>query len=331
MLRKTALQFVGFVALVCASATAQEWADKMFTVKSHDFGEVARNAKAEFEFEVCNLYGEDIHLSSVQTSCSCTTPQILKATLKPDEKSVVRATFNTDRFTGQRGATLTVNIDRPYPAEVQLRVDGYIRSDVQFTPGSVQLGAVEQGVRAVRKATLQFGSRSGAQPIEVRSANPHLHGTLTETGRYYGQTTYDVTVELDKDAPAGYVNEKLLVVVNDAQGSQFPLSVEGRVVSSLSVSPGALFLGVVQPGEKATKQVVLRGKRPFRITSIRSDDASFEASSDLKTTKAMHLVPITFKAGKETGKLHCRIRIETELGSQELAASAVVSGGVAAK
>ena len=54
------------VSGVGATASAQEWAEKMFTEKTHDFGSVAKAAKVEYAFEMVNPYKEDIHISSVR-------------------------------------------------------------------------------------------------------------------------------------------------------------------------------------------------------------------------------------------------------------------------
>ena len=64
--------------LVClpGSASAQEWAQKMFSVTSHNFGTVAKGSKAEYRFTFRNLYKEDVHVSGVRTSCGCTTPTV---------------------------------------------------------------------------------------------------------------------------------------------------------------------------------------------------------------------------------------------------------------
>jgi hypothetical protein len=59
------------VATLAPSVHAQSWAQKMFKVTSHDFGTVARGAKAEFLFEMQNIFEEDIHIASVRTSCTC--------------------------------------------------------------------------------------------------------------------------------------------------------------------------------------------------------------------------------------------------------------------
>src|SRR5438132_14347887 len=84
-----------WLCLASASlAPAKEWAQKMFVATSHDFGHVARGAKAEFAFELQNVYEEDIHIADVRTSCGCTTPTITKPTRKTWGKGSIVATIN---------------------------------------------------------------------------------------------------------------------------------------------------------------------------------------------------------------------------------------------
>src|SRR6187431_2663619 len=155
MLRKVALLLA--VLIVCApAASGKEWAQKMFSATSHDFGHLARGAKAEFAFEITNLYEEDVHIADVKTSCGCTTPTITKPTLKTWEKGAIVATLNTRSFVGQRNSTLTVVIDKPFYAEVPLTIAGYIHSDVDFTPGVAALGDVEQGTGGEQAITVTY-------------------------------------------------------------------------------------------------------------------------------------------------------------------------------
>ncbi len=102
----TALVRVSIVTLMacfCASdVSAQESARKMFNALEHNFGAVARGAKAEYRFKITNLYEEDVHILSVESSCGCTTPEITKRTLKTFEKSEIVATYNTRAFLGAR-------------------------------------------------------------------------------------------------------------------------------------------------------------------------------------------------------------------------------------
>ncbi|MBU4398582.1 MAG: hypothetical protein KKE86_04520, partial [Planctomycetes bacterium] len=139
---------------------------------------------------------------------------------------------------------------------------------------------------------------------------------------------YALKVRVDASAPAGYLNDHIMLVTNDDRDGQIPVLVEGRILPGISVSPTALFMGVVQPGRKVTKQLVVKGKKPFRILEISCDDESFQfhASAD-QSPKQLHLVPVTFQAGDEAGKVVETIRIKTDQGetTPELTAYAIVA------
>ena len=166
MIRRSFVLMSMLVPALCVGSldvSAQEWATKMFKTMSHDFGSVARGAEAEFSFEFENLYEEDLHVASVRSSCGCTTPTITKRDLKTFEKAQIVAKYNTRSFTGQKGATVTVVFDKPYYAEVQLSIEGYIRSDVVFDPGEVNFGEVDQFTAAERKLTVNYAANHPCQ------------------------------------------------------------------------------------------------------------------------------------------------------------------------
>lgn len=136
-------------------------------------------------------------------------------------------------------------------------------------------------------------------------------------------------VVLDKAAPPGYVNEYLWLVTNDPQTKQIPVLVEGQIQADISVSPASLFLGVLQPGQSVTKQIVVRGQKPFRIASIRADCECLQATAPKgQEPKMLYLVPITFTARDKTGKITQTVHIETDSGQAVLnvPAYAVVGG-----
>jgi hypothetical protein len=306
----------------------QQWAQKMFKVTDHDFGSVARGAKAEYRFVFENLYMEDIHIADVRTSCGCTTPTIENALVKTYEKGAILAHFNTPTFQGQRGATLTVTIDKPFYAEVQLHVSGYIRSDVVIEPDSVQVGSVDQGAATDRDVNVGYAGSDSWQILDVKSSNPHITAKAVETGRANGNVWYQLKVHVDPSAPAGYLSDHLMLVTNDSAGQQIPVLVEGRVTPSITVSPAALFMGVVQPGQKVTKQLVVKGKKPFRILGVTCADKSFQFDTSKEASaKELHLIPVVFTAGTDMGKVVKTIKIETDQGpmTPELAAYAVVA------
>ncbi|HEY4761284.1 MAG TPA: DUF1573 domain-containing protein [Thermoguttaceae bacterium] len=329
MNRKTGLLLVWMV-LAASPLAAQEWAAKMFQEKQYDFGVCARNASAEYKFVFENIYMEDVHVAGVRTSCGCTTPRVENDALKTYEKGAIVAHFNTDRFLGQRGATITVTFDKPYYAQVQLHVRGHIRGDVVVEPGSVRMGAVDVGTPVDQKVKVYYsGGQGNWQILDVKSANPHLKAEVLENIRNSRQVAYELKVHLDENAPVGYINDYLMLVTNDNRGTQIPLLVEGCVEAEITVSPAALFMGVLQPGQKVTRQLIVKSKTPFKIVDIICDDNSFKFdTSSEQTPKTLHVIPVTFVAPSDTmGRVVKSIKIETEQGqlAPELSAYAVVT------
>lgn len=311
---------------IAQAASAQEWAKKMFEASSHDFGTIARGAKAEFTFEVTNLYKEDVRIASVRSSCGCTTPRIEGGTLKSYEKGAVVARINSRSFLGRQGATITVTFDKPMRAQVQLNVKAYVYSNVLLEPAGVNFGTVTPGKPAQQTLDVRYTGRTEWRILDVRSHNPHLVGKLTETLRAGNQVRYDLAVTLDADAPPGYIREQIWLRTNDPRAEKVPVLVEGHVLPAFSVSPSTLFLGVVSPGQSVTRQIVVRGQHPFRIADIRADCDCLKAAPPAgNDPKAIHLVAVTFTPARKTGKISQSLVIETDSGERvELPAHAVV-------
>ena len=308
-------------------ASAQDWATKMFQTTKHDFGVVARGAKTEYEFVLTNPYVEDLHIAGVRVSCGCTTPRIGKETLKTFEKGAIVASINSDRFLGKQGSTITVTIDRPFWAQVQLHVTVYVQDDVVVEPASVAFGKVDRGADVERKALIRYTGRNGDWHItRVRSANPNLSGEVVEKWRAGNAACYELRARLGKASPAGPLRDHLILVTDDPRVQQIPVLVEGEVVAEITVSPNPLFFGSVQPGEKVTRQLVARGKRPFRVLSATVDCEGIEVRprKDAPATP-VQLIPVTFAAGAESGKVTGTIRVETDLGPAQVEVSAYVA------
>jgi hypothetical protein len=210
-----------------------------------------------------------------------------------------------------------------------LHVKVYVYSNVLLEPAGVNFGTVPLGDSAVQTIGIRYTGRADWRILDIRSHHPHLVGKLTETLRSGNRVNYDFRVFLAPDASAGYIKDQLWLVTNDPRAEQVPVLVEGHVLPAISVSPSSLFLGVVPPGQSVSRQIVVRGREPFRISSIRADcDCLKAALPDEDQPKPLHLIAVTFAPGEQAGKISRTIVIETESGQRvELPAHAVVDGG----
>ncbi len=303
------------VLLGAAPASAQDWAKQMFSETSHNFGNVAKGSKTEHRFVFRNKFKEDVRVVGVRTSCGCTTPSVTVKELKTHETSEIVAVFNTKTFVGQHGATLTVTFDKPFRAEVQLRVTGNIRGEVSFDPPFIDLGNVDLGKGAEKKVRVTHLGGTPWEISDVRSVNSDFVVMLSQPLHTGAQTVYDLTLKLKPDAPAGYLKGQLLLVTNDGRAPQIPIDVEGRVVAAVTVSPQLLALGSVQPGGTVTKNVVVRANRPFKVTGVECGPDGCITCPVKETPAPVHILPVTFQAGGAAGKVERVLRINTDLGN----------------
>lgn len=312
-LAKTVAATLVFASLASV-ATAQDWARKMFEEKEHDFGVVARGSDTVFRFPVKNIYKEDVVLGSVRSSCGCTSASLEHPVIKTFEKGYIVAKFNTRTFTGDHGATLTVQITKPYPAQVQVRVKGNIRGDVVFEPGSADFGQFDQGTLQQKKVSVSYAGRGGWKIDDVRSSNDHLEAELIERERSgRGRVIYDLSVRLRESAPAGFLKTQLVLITNDRANPRIPIEVTAQVRPELTVAPATLVLGDVPQGETVTKRLLVRGKRPFRVTSVNCEDECFEFETG-ETPDTKQIVTLKFVSGGEARRLKAPIVIQTDLG-----------------
>ncbi len=309
----------GFLLLICtAPVLGKEWARKMFETSNHDFGVVARGAKAEYDFVLQNIYKEDVHISNVRSSCGCTIPTIINPDLKTWEKGAIHAEFDSRKYLGERKASITVTIDKPYVAEIQLNVKGYIRSDIVLRPGSVDFGDIDAGATASRQVTVSYAGRNTWGITGVEMPNDYLTAELVQTQRGGGRVEYRMNVGILEDAPEGSLSQQFFLITNDSRMRKIPVVVTGEIISNVTVSPQSLALGILAPGQRVTKQILVRSKKPFAVTGVACDGdcLTFDQPQGLKK---MHLIPVTFTAGEAPGKMAMRIKITTNIGEGAVA------------
>jgi hypothetical protein len=317
-LRMLSVGAVVIALLAVGQASAQNWVSKMIAEKDHDFGTVARGADTVFKFPIKNIYKQDIDLVSVRSSCGCTSPTLEHKKLKTGETGYVVAKFNTRTFDGVHSATLTVTVqwnDKGITrtGEAQLHVHGNIRSDVVFQPGAIKFEGVDQGTKSEQEVRVTYAGRSDWKITDVRGASDDLEVELTETGRQSGRVSYELLVRMKDTAASGYFNEQLVLVTNDGSNPRIPLHVEGRVIPQISVAPEALRFGDVAMGASVPKKVLVRGKKPFKITSVESASGAFEFKTDEESSDR-HFVEVVFAGTENPGPVKETIHITTDLG-----------------
>lgn len=300
-----------------ATVSAQElnWAEKMFEKLSIDFGVVARGAECKYQLKIRNLYQETIHFTNVSTSCGCSAAKPSANQILSGQEAYVEISMDTVRFMREKTSSALITLSEPTKGlvrEVKIPLKVYIRTDVVFTPGSVLFGAVDVGAGAEKKISLAYAGRGNWKILQVDSPKPYLTAKAVETSRNEagGTVNYDIVVTLAANAPAGAVRDQLTLLTNDEANPKVPLPVEARVEADIMIQPEELALGTVTAGQSKTMNLIVRGKKPFKIEKIECDRAENPFKMRLPTDeKAVHVVPLTFTAPEEAGSVQDRFTV----------------------
>ena len=115
-------------------------------------------------------------------------PHISKDTLKTYENMASSPPSIPWAFQGQKNATVTVTFDKPFYAEVQLQVAGYIRTDVVVSPARAvdfvhRLIMAASRPKGIQADTITYAGRTDWKILPFHSASNHLEADINETGR----------------------------------------------------------------------------------------------------------------------------------------------------
>jgi hypothetical protein len=302
------------VALVWVAGTAgaATWADGLFEELSKDFGSVPRGPTLSHHFRVVNNTRSPVNISRVHVSCGCVSASALKSYLKPGEETTVLAQMDTTRFTGPKTVTVSVQFDQPNFEEVRLWVQANGRNDFALAPDSIAFGQVKRGGSPTASVNVTFYGHTGAQIVSAKGESNYIHPVVAEVRRTEYETVYRVTAKLRKDTPVGkwYTDVWLKTNVESLPHLRVPLTVD--VESPLTISPHLLSLGAVKVSSENQRRVIVRGVKPFKITSIKGGDDVVQVKSQNEDAREVHVLTIQLKPGK-AGAVDRTLRIITDL------------------
>lgn len=317
-----ALFFASALAAFWAgSSGAADWTDAVFPERSHDFGTVARGSKVRHAFKLINSTGQEIHIASWKAKCGCTDVRVGSQDIPPGTQTVIEAVIDTTKFTGYKPSGLTLFIDRPTVATVDLDLTCFIRGDLTLNPGQVDFGVVNRSSRPKIELSMSY---VGGQPDwavqKMGTISDHVFAELKEAGRSPGgQVNYQLTATLKPSAPVGFFKDEITLETNDPTGPKIPVSVSAVVQSNVIVSPSVINLGSVKPGQTVQKTVLVRSSQAFKLEAVRPGRPELTAASPPGQSRPMHSVVVTFKAPAQPGPFNAVIEFQSDLKDEPAA------------
>jgi hypothetical protein len=315
-MRRTSLVFAALSMILAARpVSAQNWYDSIFPERSKDLGTVARGSKIRHSFKLVNNTSHDVHIASYTTKCGCTEVKIGARDIPPGTQTTIEALIDTTKFQGPKASGLTLIMDRPYPANVDLNLTCFIRGDVLLNPGVVDFQVTPRGSKPSVVLSLNYvGGVDNWAITKVHTISSHVTATVREVGRSTGSVQYQVTAALSPTAPSGHLKDEITLITTDPSSPSIPISVSANVQAAVSVSPAILTLGKVKAGQTVTKEVIVRSSQPFKIASLHAKKPDLNGvEATPSAAGAFHKVTLTFKAPNELGPYNTVLEVTPDL------------------
>jgi hypothetical protein len=238
---KTARHTIGISCLITlglfATPARAQWADKLFDTTSFDFGTVALGQNLKHTFKITNELDKPLHIMRAYPTASViriARPE--REWLAPGESVGLKVDCNTLRFQpGKKSVGIDVVFDRPAYGSVKLLVSLHIRSDIVVNPPEIAFGDVAKGKVASRSMAIEYAGDLTWKIASASCMNPHLEVHLEERHREksekgFATVGYELRVSLRPDAPAGIIDDRVKLEINDAARKSIDLLVTGRIV-----------------------------------------------------------------------------------------------------
>jgi hypothetical protein len=244
-LKMTRLSWVALLITLSASSVSRSesngeiWAVKLFDTLEVDCGTVPAGLECPQTVTLTNRSTVAVRISHIPMSKpGLRNLRLDKKTLQPSEMTAFRFAFDTIRFRGLKETGIELQFDQPEFAEVRILVKGETRSDLVVESGRFDLGNVECGQTAIQTISLKYLGDADWRIKQIGCDEKSVGASFKEVRRQTnrdGKTEVEceLTATLSPIAPAGKIDAKISVELNDAKSRSFDVIVTGEIQADM--------------------------------------------------------------------------------------------------
>lgn len=239
-----------------------------------DMGDVFSGAVLESEFEVKNEGQADLIIRSLNPSCGCTSAVINNPVIKPKEKGLIKFTFNTLGFFGQKEKSLRVYSNDPINSTSVISIRANILEPVVVTPNKLDLG--ELGSQDELKASFEIRAYDDDNLVvnEVFVKSSFLSASLAPRGA----GKYVVEISRSGVFPLGRMRTMIVVKTNNHLRPVVTIPLTMFVRGALTANPREVNFGFLNLANASQESI----SRIVRLSSV-SSASTVRVSSVEKT------------------------------------------------
>ena len=308
------------MAIVAGRAEAQPGA--VFPETVIDVGAVNKGEQAAYEFTVQNEGDQVLQITQVKPSCGCTVAEYDK-TINPGGTGNITAVVDTTNFKGPIAKSVKVFTNDPTNPQINLVIKANIKTHVEIEPGYARFVAVhgEPNAKSVQKVWSR--EKPDLEILGAKSPYPHVKVSYAEAAaneRDGGASgnQWQITVELDTDAPVGPMADCIDVTTDHPERQTIRIPVSGFVRPVLSVTPRVADFGRREVTEPQTASLEIRNMSKSAVTldEISTDIQGLQAEIEPLEEGRLYKVLLTLNPGIKKGRFRGLVTINTTSSKQ---------------
>jgi len=324
------------VLLFAVPAAAQEafipWANKFFTGKGEtpppvilqDFGTLPKGTVRTYRFKLTNIYAFPVQIREPKPSCGCLSVIEYSGKLEPRDSGHIDIKIDTSRVEGYKKIDLPVRFDLRDPktgenlySTALLEIRAVSRPDIEIRPGVVQFGTVPAGKKATQVVDIVYSGRQPKWKITEVGFKKDLFDVTVADLQVRGATGFQVTATLKETAPAGAIDEQIVLKTNDPVAPALTLMVTGEVQAALSLrgpdKDGLLRLPKVEVGKKFEKNVMVLSDKLFKVIKVEGQGDGVTVPILPGDAKKAQVITVTITPEK-AGPIRKVLTVKTDTG-----------------
>jgi hypothetical protein len=220
----------GFYCIACTTISERNSNSPrlQFEETIYDFGVAGQESEVTHNFVFKNVGNSPLKIEGLRTSCGCTAALLSEDTIAPGKTGIIHATFKTQKYEGKQKKFIYVESNDLEKPEIELVMQGSIKSDIAIDPQGLHFGNVSKG-KTISKKVKVFDLGKGELQIERIRFNENFFGVKADKFKDQNNRGFELDITLRQDAPTGSFNEVITLHTNLERRPRIDIPVWGNI------------------------------------------------------------------------------------------------------
>jgi hypothetical protein len=294
-MNRVILTAVVCVAVVCGLTAAEAPATNAASGKPkikfdqtvYDFGKTSQVEKVSGTFVFRNVGDADLKMGKPTTSCGCTVAGVKPEVLKPGEKGELSFSLNLGRNKATLVKQITVECNDPDSPKTVLTVKADYTPLYEITPVNFYF-TLHKGDKTNVTARVTRTDGKSFTVTKVKPTQTWIEAT-SEPDTSSTTPAVRITATLKPDGTPRYFTEFVNAFIDNSDQPAFNVTLSGRLLGDLSLTPESLYWPITDPDKALTKKTII-------VKSSLADSLEVKNVSSTLKDLTLEVVP------KEDGK-----------------------------